>query len=95
MCSPARRVEEQGVGLSWVALGGVSRTPASFMLAKNLTPGFVKLFPIAGPKVASYGQIIAFSVSLLGFGGFWLLQGGHRGFDGRFTGVLGLFWRAL
>jgi hypothetical protein len=45
------------------------------MLAKNLTPAFVKLFPIAGPKVASYGQIIAFSVSLLGFGGFWLLQG--------------------
>jgi len=63
------------------------------MLAKNLTPAFVKLFPITGPKVASYGQILAFSVSPLGFGGLWLFQGGHRGFEGGFDGVLGGFWR--
>jgi hypothetical protein len=63
------------------------------MLAKNLTPAFVKLFPIAGPELASYGQILAFSVSPLGVGGLWLLQGGHRGFEVGFTGVLGVFWR--
>ena len=82
----------------WAELGCFGwrfKNPGELYVGKDPTPAFVKLFPIAGPKVASYGQLIAFSVSLLGFGGFWLFQSGHRTFDGRFTGVLGGFWRSL
>ncbi len=79
----------------WAGLGCFGwrlKDTGELYVGKEPDPTFVKRFPIAGPELASYGYILAFSVSLLGFGGLWLLLGGHGGFDVGFTGVLGVFW---